>query len=142
MAPLKYYLNVGRASDLENPVERIIYRLLEILPGLLVWTTLLAMVFFSWQKPHWAAYFIIAFCLYWLLRISHFSFHLLASWRQMKRNLAVDWLAELNKRAKKKKRNKQLPNISDWREIYHLIIFPMHKESLLLMRETFRELAG
>ncbi|KKS91433.1 MAG: hypothetical protein UV65_C0006G0014, partial [Parcubacteria group bacterium GW2011_GWF2_43_11] len=37
----KYYLRVGRAADLKNPRERFIYRFLEILPGTLVWTTLI-----------------------------------------------------------------------------------------------------
>ena len=44
----KYYINVGRASDLKDKKERIVYRALEILPGGLVWVTLIGMFFFSW----------------------------------------------------------------------------------------------
>src|SRR3989344_4075375 len=92
----KYYIDVGRASDLESVSERIIYRALEIMPGFLAWLTLILMVVFSWVKPAWAAYFIIAFCFYWFLRIGHFSFHLIASYRQMAKNLKMDWLKKLD----------------------------------------------
>ncbi len=44
----KYYISVGRASDLKKQGERIIYRFLEILPGFLIWTTLSLMVLLSW----------------------------------------------------------------------------------------------
>ncbi|MDZ4231411.1 MAG: hypothetical protein U1C52_01325 [Patescibacteria group bacterium] len=44
------------------------YRFLEILPGLLVWATLVGMVLGSAYLPVWVAVFIILFDVYWLLR--------------------------------------------------------------------------
>jgi len=127
--PEKYYLDVGRAGDLKNSRERRIYRALEILPGALVWVTLVGMVFFSWVRPVWAAYFIIVFCTYWLLRTIHFAVHLTAAYKKIKENLGVDWQEKLNR----------LP-ATDWRKIYHLVIFPIYQENLKVIRDSFRAL--
>ena len=127
----KYYLNVGRASDLKDKKERMIYRFFEILPGALIWLTLIGMVVFSWLLPVFIAYFIIGFCTYWLLRTTHFAIHLTAAYKQMKKNLETDWQQRLN----------QLP-ASNWqKKIYHLVIFPTHKEGLEVLRGSFKALA-
>lgn len=123
----KYYLNIGRASDLKDPKERFGYRLLEIMPGAFIWLTILAMIVVSWLKPVWAAIFIIAFAFYWLLRVAYFVFHLLASYRKMKRNLKINWLNRLDK--------------LDWRDIYQLVIFPIYKEDLEVAQTSFQALA-
>jgi len=124
----KYYVDIGKSSDLESPKERALYRAFEMLPGALVWITLLGMTLLSWLKPVWVAYFIIAFCTYWLLRTLHFAVHLAAAYQKMQKNLKVDWLAELS----------ALPG--DWEDIYHLVIFPMYKEDLSIIRESLRAL--
>src|SRR3989344_5103031 len=91
----KYYLKVGRASDLKNPVERRIYRAFEILPGALAWGTLFLVIFFSWLKPVWIALFIIVFDFYWFIRALHFSFHLVMSYLKMRKLLKENWLDKL-----------------------------------------------
>ena len=70
----KYYLKVGKAGDLKNK-EKIVYRLLEIFPGFVAWLTLLGVVFLSWILPIWAAFFIIAFDVYWVLKTIYLSLH-------------------------------------------------------------------
>lgn len=132
----KYYLKVGRAGDLKNPRERRIYRLLEILPGFLVWLTFLAIILVSWLRPVWASVFIIAFCVYWLLRVVHFVFHLVSAYRQMKLNLKTDWLDKL---AKIRTENTKL-KIS-WKDVYHLIILPNYKEEIEVLRNSLKSLA-
>ncbi len=129
----KYYLDIGRASDLENKRERIFYRILEIIPGFLVWLTLIGMVLFSWLRPIWVAYFIIAFCCYWLLRSFHFSIHLVFAYKQMKKNLTIDWLNKLNHLYR------QNPT-KDWTKLYHLVVFPAYKEDLSLIKGSFKAL--
>ena len=127
----KYYINVGRASDLKDKKERAIYRALEILPGGLVWITLIGMFFFSWLFPTLAAFFIIAFCVYWLVRTIHFSAHLVSAYRKMKKNLEIDW---------QKKLDELLPG--EWQKtIWHLVVFPAYKEDLRVMRSSFEALA-
>ncbi|MFH1575509.1 MAG: glycosyltransferase family 2 protein [Candidatus Nealsonbacteria bacterium] len=129
----KYYLNVGRASDLKDSWERRIYRTFEILPGFLVWTTLIGMFLFSWLKPVWAAFFIIVFSVYWVLRTFHFTLHIIPAYQKMKVNLKINWTEKLNELEKND------PD-KDWNKIYQLIIFPTYKESLGLIRESFKAL--
>jgi len=124
-----YYLKVGRASELKNPRERRIFRALEILPGVLSFSTLFAIILLSWLAPTWAALFIIPFVIYWLFRTFYFSFHLSASYKKMKKCEKRDWLKEL----------KELPG-SNWQDIYHLIIIPRYKEPLAIVKEAFNSL--
>src|SRR4030042_5515351 len=132
----KYYINVGRASDLKNKKERFIYRLFEILPGAIVWATLFLMVLASWLAPYWAAVFIIVFCSYWLLRTTHFTIHLTSSYRKMNENLKVNWQEKLGELKIKDCKLK-----IDWRDVYHLIVLPMYKEGYEIIRGTMQALS-
>ncbi len=116
------YLKIGKATDLTGS-DRKLYRVFEILPGILSWTTLLGLVLFSFLKPVWVAYFIIAFDVYWLLLVVYLGIHLFVSYRKMKENLRIDWKA----------RCRLLPG---WDEIYHLVILPTYKESYEVIRPS------
>jgi len=125
----KYYLKTGKASDLKDPKERFVYRVFEILPGALAWTTLLGVISLSWIKPIWVALFIIAFDVYWLLKTIYLSLHLRSSYFQMKKQMKIDWLEKI-KNIKKK----------DWRDIYHLVILPFATEPEEVIRATFQSI--
>lgn len=127
----KEYLKIGFSLDIKNPKDRRTFRLLEILPGALSWLTILAVIFLSWQRPVWVAIFIICFDVYWLLKTIFLSFHQQASFRKMRENLKIDWLKKLD----------ELP-AKNWEEIYHLVILPMYKEGLEVVRPTFQALAN
>lgn len=130
----KDYLNLSWAQDLKNPKEKFLYRLFEILPGFLSWGTLGGAFILSWLAPVVVAIFIIAFDLYWLLRISYLSFHQIASYKQMKKNLKIDWMEKL-------KKLKNLPtDRQGWPEIYHLIILPTYKEGIDIVKPTLQAL--
>lgn len=103
------------------------YRILEIIPGTLVWVTFLLALIFSYFKPLWMIYFIIIFDLYWLIRIIYNLVHLNISWQKFKKVLKTEWLEKLKK-------------IDDWRKIYHLIILPTHKEGIEVIKSTFEHL--
>jgi len=132
----KYYLRISHARDLENPKERVLFRFLEMMPGLMTWATIFAAFAFSYFKPMWAALFAIAFVLYWFFRAIYFSFHLRAGYKQMKVNEKINWIGKLE----------QITSISNglsingWQDIYHLIILPMHKEPYVLVRESIEAL--
>ena len=130
-----YYLTVGKASDLQKEGDRRLYRFLEILPGGIIWMTFGILVLFSWLEPSWVASFIIGFDIYWLLKTIYLSFHLRSSYRRMKRYIDVDWLHNLNGLA-----GYRIP-AAYWQDIYHLIIFPMHREPLSVVRPSFEALA-
>jgi cellulose synthase/poly-beta-1,6-N-acetylglucosamine synthase-like glycosyltransferase len=103
------------------------YRWAEILPGALVWTTLVAAVALSRFAPLQVMYFIILFDLYWVLRVGYFVVLLLVSWSRYRRAIKVDWLA----RAKEQ---------SDFADIHHLVFLPTYKEDIEILRATLRSI--
>jgi len=121
------YLEISRASDIPNPRERIIYRILEILPGFLSLITLSFALFFSWLRPVWVAIFIILFDLYWTLKVFYLSSHQIVSFRRMRKYLKTDWQEKL----------KDFPKCKD---IYQLVILPMAKENWEVVGETLESL--
>ncbi|MDD5144672.1 MAG: glycosyltransferase family 2 protein [Candidatus Pacebacteria bacterium] len=122
------YLNITRASDLSNPKERALYRFFETLPALLSLGTLLGALIFSWIIPVSVAFFIIVFDFFWFLRIFYLAFHQTSSFRQMKRNLKVNWLEKLEKEN------------PDWQRVYHLIILPSCRESKEIIKSSLESL--
>ena len=133
---LPYYLKVSYPSDLKDPREKIIYRFFEILPGALSWLTLIGVFIISWLAPLWAAVFIICFVIYWLFRTIYFSFHLNACYRQMRKHEKIDWIKKLNQLPPQKY---SLP-IQNWKKLYQLVICPMYREPLEIVRATFQSL--
>ncbi len=123
----KDYLEINKSSDLKSSKERALFKFFEILPGTLSWATLASAFILSWLAPILVAIFIIIFDIYWLLRVSYLSFHQLASFRQMKKNLKTNWLEKLS-------------NLPNWRNIYHLVILPMYREDIEIVRATFQSL--
>ncbi len=107
-------------------------RILEMIPGLLAWTTLIGMVLASWQAPIAASFFIIAFDLYWLLKTVFFSVHISNSYRKMRENLKIDWMEELRKLSIF---NDQFSR-TRWEDLYHLIILPAYREPYEVLRAS------
>jgi hypothetical protein len=134
----KEYLKIGFSPDIKDSKNRRIFRLLEILPGTLSWLTILLVIFLSWQRPVWIAFFIISFDIYWLLKTIFLSFHQQASFKRMKENLKINWLKKLDELRIENCKLK----IENWFDIYHLIILPMYKEGLEVVRPTFQALAN
>ena len=126
-----YYLQISKASDLKSSKDRAVFRFFEILPGGLAWTTLGAAFILSWLAPVVIAIFIIVFDFFWLLKISYLSLHQLASYKKMKKHLKTDWIEKL----------KQLPG-NRWQGIYHLIILPIYKEGIEIVKTTCQALEG
>jgi hypothetical protein len=114
--------------------ERRLYRILEIFPGALSWGSIFSVFLFSWLQPFWVAIFILLFVLYWFFRTIYLSFHLRSAFYRMKEYEKIDWLKRLEKLFV---HNPHLPAVSNWRDIYHLIILPMYKESLEIVRGSF-----
>ena len=104
-------------------------RFYEILPGAMVWTTLIFSVVCSFVRPLWMVYFVILFDLYWLLRVLYFLPFLLMSWYRFRRDIKRDWQNDAER----------LPGYDG---IYHLIFLPTVKEELSVVRETLRVLAS
>ena len=120
------YLRIGKASDLKSSKDRAIFRLLEIFPGAFSWGTLILAVFLSWKKPILVAIFIITFVIYWFFRTIYFSLLLRSGYRKMKEQEKINWLEKLDNLKEK-----------NWKNFYHLIVFPIYRESLKIVKESF-----
>jgi len=132
----KNYLSLSRSSDLSSLKERILYKSFEVLPGFLSIGTLLAAFILSWLAPLVAAIFIIIFDFFWLLRISYLSCHQIVSYREMKKNIKINWTERLDQLPKEK----YSISTSNWRDIFHLIILPVYKENIEIIKSTLQSL--
>lgn len=103
------------------------YRAAEILPGALVWTTIVLSFALSFVSPLVVICFIIVFDVFWMYRVMHFCFLVLVAWRRYRRDAAVDWEARVQ----------ALPRFV---EIRHLVFLPTYKESLDILRGTLEKL--
>lgn len=119
--------HVGRATDL-NGQRRRFYRVLEILPGLASWSTLIGVILLSIYVPFVAAYFVIGFALYWLLKTAFLSYHLRHNWKRLRHHLTLDWQA--------------LVNPLHYQHLRHVVILPFYKEPTEIIESTLAALAA
>lgn len=105
--------HVGRATELTGK-DKIFYRFLEILPGFASWTTLIGVILLSIYAPFVAAYFVIAFALFWVLKTAFLSYHLRYNWKRLRHHMALDW-SEMVSRFK-------------YDHLHHAVILPFYKE--------------
>ncbi|MBI4138771.1 glycosyltransferase family 2 protein [Candidatus Uhrbacteria bacterium] len=103
------------------------FRALEILPGALVWTTLIASVVLSFIRPLWVVYFVIVFDLYWLFRVTYFIPFIIASWFRFRRDSRKNWQAAAE-------------TTSGYDRVRHLIFLPTYKEEIGVIRGTLQTL--
>lgn len=133
------YLEISKASDIKNKKERILYRFLEMIPGILSLGTLVGVFIFSWILPSWVAIFIICFCFYYLFKVFYFSLHQITGYFKVKSHIETDWLRRLKKINSTKSAEGEFSKI-DWKKIYHLVILPHYKEGLKIVKESLESL--
>lgn len=114
------------------------FRFFELLPAILSWGTIILMIVACFFVPVWVAFFIILFDIYWFLKTLYYTFHLYASFKQIKKNLKIDWLDKLkSKEYEAEKKNSKSIN---WENIHHLVVLPMMDEFYDVVRESFLSL--
>ncbi len=119
------YFHVGRATELTGK-DYILYRFLEMVPGILSWGSLFGTVALSYFFPVAAAIFIIIFDLYWLLKTIYLSFYLSRNWRRITHNLHADW-------------DKMLSEVKH-DHIYHMVILPFYSEGQETIENSVKSL--
>jgi len=75
----------------KNPKERRIQRILEVIPGILTWITLVGMFVFSFILPVYVAIFIIVFDIYWIYRTIFIAYYSVVGYRKLKEGKEIDW---------------------------------------------------
>jgi len=137
------YLKIGKATDLTGKDYKI-YRLLEMLPGFVSISTLVILVIFSYFKPVWVAYFIIAFDVYWLLLVVYMAIFLFSSYHKLNQGLATDWRGKCNRLKEGHFTDKDLAKEValdslalqgvHWDDLWQLIILPTYGEGIEIVR--------
>jgi cellulose synthase/poly-beta-1,6-N-acetylglucosamine synthase-like glycosyltransferase len=151
--------------------DRAVQRALEILPGMTSWTIIAGMVYLCVARPVIAAILIITFYFYWLLRLLYMTIFLALSYYRLKVEQKTDWMQRVNgidaldgyMTALKEKtpgrpfrerlsvylhrkelrplcRNHPPPPLS--KDIYHLVIYPIVKESKEIVEPAIQSLSG
>lgn len=137
-----------------NPLEAAWQRWLEILPGLASWVTLLGMALLSIFYPFTAAIITISFYLWWFLRLSYLTIFLVLSYVRLNMEKKTNWMKRIQGVDALSAYYQQLPVVLPWqsfskwvhrqelkklldsgqlpapsRDLYHVVIFPVIKES-------------
>lgn len=105
--------HVGRAGELKGK-DRRFYRFLEIVPGVVSWSTLIGVLLLSNYAPFAAAYFVIGFAIYWVLKTAFLSYHLRYNWKRLRHHMSLDWASLVER--------------FEYSHLYHLVILPFYKE--------------
>lgn len=116
---------VARAEELSGK-DRRFFRFLEIAPGVFSWSTIIGIILASIYAPFFAAYFIIAFAIYWVLKTLFLSFHVRYNWKRLKHHMELDW--------------KHMIARFKYGHYYHLVIFPFYEEPLEVLDATLQGL--
>jgi hypothetical protein len=114
-------------SEFVNKEKDRLYRCLEMLPGSLSWGIILGLVLLSMTAPVACAVFIITFDFYWIIRTLYLTTLLLIAHRKLFRQKNKDWL-------------KRSERLKGFEKIYHLIIFPVYREGLDILRPSIEAL--
>ncbi|MBD3380174.1 MAG: glycosyltransferase [Candidatus Omnitrophica bacterium] len=72
--------------------EKVVQRVLEIVPGAASWGIMIGMAVLARFYPLYAAVIIIAFYLYWLLKLLYMTFFLILSYLRLASERDTDWL--------------------------------------------------
>jgi len=105
-----------------------IRRSLEVIPGIISWGIIILLVILSILHPVFCAIIIIVFDFYWIIRSTYLTTLLVMAYQKLHRQKDKDWLKECQEVT------------PGWQELYHLIIFPVYKEDLQILRPSLEAL--
>jgi hypothetical protein len=108
---------------------QIIKRYLEIIPGTISWGVIIFLILLAIFKPIISAILIIVFDFYWIIRTTYLTTLLVMAHRKLYKQKDREWLSECQR----------LTN-QDWQKVYHLVIFPVYKEGLEVLRPSLEAL--
>jgi len=108
--------------------DRPIHRFLEILPGTFSWSLILFPVWGSFWIPHYVAYYIILFDIFWFYKSGALAISAVVSHLRLRASEKYDWLSDAKK-------------VEEYKKIHHLVIVPTYKEPLATIVRGIESLA-
>lgn len=107
------------------------YRLLEMIPGLLVWTIFLLALLFSMARPLWVLGFIIVYDVYWLVRAYYTVVFVLIAYARFRTASKIRWQ---DRTSASPERSGRIATLR------HLVVIPTYGDPLELLRTTIHSL--
>ena len=102
-------------------------RALEILPGAVSWFLIIFPIWGSFVVPELVAYYILAYCVYWLYRSLTMAVLAIVSHFRVQASMKYDWVGDLSL-------------FPDWEKVYHIVVIPTYKEPLKTLERTLEAL--
>ncbi|KKR50817.1 MAG: hypothetical protein UT84_C0006G0019 [Candidatus Curtissbacteria bacterium GW2011_GWA1_40_16] len=104
-------------KDFVEKYDKQVHRFLEILPGTFSWTLILFPLWGSFWIPHYVAYYIILFDIFWFYKSGALAVSSIISHLKLRASEKYDWLGDAKK-------------LKGYKKIHHLVIVPTYKEPL------------
>ncbi len=123
---MKFHYSRHRLRGREKAIERFF----EILPGFFSWTILIGMSLFSFKNPLAAAVVIIAFDLYWLLRLFYMNIFLSLSYFRLSMEKHVDWIARAEGIGRLSSYYKELEDAKPYKALEPRLSHMIHKTEI------------
>lgn len=108
--------------------EKLVHRLLEILPGFFSWNIILFPYWGILIIPNVVAYFILTFNVYWFFQSLQLAIAATISHLRVQASMNYDWVLDLE-------------SFPDWKKVHHIIIVPTFKEPLYILERTIGSLS-
>ncbi len=102
-------------------------RPLEMLPGAFSWFLLLMPFWASFIWPHYVAYFVLFFDIYWLYKSITFAYYFANGFLRMRAHQNIDWL-------------RAVQDIPGWNKLRHVVIIPTFREPINVLTDTLEAL--
>lgn len=109
--------------------DKIITRLLEILPGFFSWNLILFPYWGILIFPNVVAYFILIFNLYWFYQSFHVAISATLSHFRIQAAMKYNWMSDVK-------------GFPDYQKVHNFIIIPMVNEPMYILERTFDSLVG
>src|SRR3989338_10587524 len=130
------FLRIGRATDIKNKKDYFMYRAFEIMPGFLVYSTFVFLIWLSITRPIIMSITILAFAFYWLLKSLYLALHTKSAYKKMVKHEKINWMQKL----KHLDHSKYTAKVGDWRNIWQFIVIPRANESYEVSKGIFESL--
>ncbi|MBI4175543.1 hypothetical protein HY523_02905 [Candidatus Berkelbacteria bacterium] len=112
------------------------YRFLEILPGALTWGTFVGAIALAIWQPILLANLILLYDIFWLYRSVRFAAYLLVAFRNMRREIAMNWRERFERRETRWQRGLQAD------QVWQAVILLHSKESYDLLETSIASYAA
>lgn len=109
--------------------EKLVLRLLEILPGFFSWNMILLPYWGIFVFPNFVAYFVLLFNVYWFYQSFLIAITSIISHTKIQASIKYDWA-------------KDLTTFPDWEKVHNVVIIPTYKEPLHILERTVDSLVA